>query len=64
MLTYNEIKNALLSNSITKVAITNGSEDIPIYGAETGPANPHIWAHPHTGDKFKITEEHTIKILP
>jgi ABC-type Zn uptake system ZnuABC Zn-binding protein ZnuA len=64
MLTYNEIKNTLLSNPPTKVAITGGSEDIPIYGAETGPANPHIWVFPHNGNKFKITEQHTIKILP
>lgn len=64
MLTYNEIQNALLSNPPTKVVISNGSEDIPIYGAGTSPANPYIWVSPYSGEAFKITEEHTIKILP
>jgi hypothetical protein len=64
MLTYNEIQNALLSNPPTKVAISNGSEDIPIYGAGTSPANPYIWVSPYSGEAFKITEEHTIIILP
>ncbi len=64
MLTYNEIQNALLSNPPTKVAISNGREDIPIYGAGTSPANPYIWVSPYSGEAFKITEEHTIIILP
>jgi hypothetical protein len=63
MLTYNEIQDALMSNMPTKVAITSGSEDIPIYGAGKSPANPYIWVSPYTGSAFKITEQHTIKIL-
>ena len=63
MLTYNEIQDALLSNAPTKVTISSGSEDVPIYGAGKSPANPHIWVSPYTGSVFKITEEHTLKIV-
>jgi len=64
MLTYNEIQDALMSNPPTKVAISGGGEDIPIYGAGKSPANPYIWVSPYNDNAFKITEEHTIKILP
>lgn len=53
-----------MSNPPTKVAISGGGEDIPIYGAGKSPANPYIWVSPYNDNAFKITEEHTIKILP
>lgn len=63
MLTYEEIKNALLGNPSRKVAIHDGNMDIPIYGASTIGTNSTIFVAPYDGNQFAITENHTLKIL-
>ena len=63
MLTFEEIKIALLSNPPSKVAIVGESGEIPIFGASTTPSDGHIWVAPYTGTQFKINENHSLKII-
>jgi hypothetical protein len=63
MLTYNEIRDVLLSNPPSKVAIYDGNIEITIFGASTNPSDNYIWVAPYNGQQFKITEIHTLKIL-
>ena len=63
MLTFEEIKTALLFYPPTKVAISSGSNDIAIFGASTNPSDNYIWVAPFAGEQFKITPDHSLKIL-
>ena len=63
MLTYETIKDALLTNPPGKVAITDGITDIPIFGASTSEADLRITVAPYTGVQFKLTDIHELKII-
>ncbi|NBP67156.1 MAG: hypothetical protein EBR30_00970 [Cytophagia bacterium] len=63
MLTYETIKDALLTNPPGKVIITDGVTNIPIFGASTSEADPSITVAPYTGVQFKLTDTHELKII-
>lgn len=64
MITYNEIRDELLSNPKHKVAVSSASIDIPVYGASLQASNMEIWVVPSNGNaQFKLTEDYTLKIL-
>ena len=63
MITYDEIKNALLSNPLRTVAISDGNSDILVYGASTTGTDSTILVAPYEGNQFAITSNHTIKII-
>ena len=64
MTTFNEIKNALLENSIGKVFLDNGIGPVPIRGAIKTLPDGDTWIIPMSGVNFKLSENAQLTVLP
>lgn len=63
MITFDEIKNAVLSNPLGNVRILKNSEHIPIKGIVRNESTGEILVLPISGENFNLENSHSLNII-
>jgi hypothetical protein len=64
MLTFDQIKSALLDNSSGKVLINNGDGFNPVIGIILLQSTNEIWIIPQSGSNYKLIPTAELQIIP